>query len=90
MMSFSRLEGNSGSTRDSTLTLASIQKIETIISKIGKIAGEKNIDFLDYSKDTLFFNNPKLFDDTVHVNAAGSKIFSAMIAGDLKKRLTAQ
>jgi len=41
-MSFNRLGGNSGSTRDSTLTLASIQKIETIISKTGKITGENN------------------------------------------------
>src|SRR6267143_949914 len=41
-MSFSMLGGNSGSTRDSTLTLASIQKIETIISKTGKITCENN------------------------------------------------
>jgi len=36
------LEGILESTRDSTLTLASIQKIETIVSKTGKITGEKN------------------------------------------------
>jgi hypothetical protein len=41
-MSFSRLGGNSASTRDSTLTPASIQKIETIIFKTGKITGEEN------------------------------------------------
>ena len=52
-----------------------------------KIADEKNIDFFDYSKNTLFLNNPNLFDDTVHLNGTGSKIFSAIIAGDLKKKL---
>jgi hypothetical protein len=36
------LEGILESTRDSTLTLASIQKIETIIFKTGKIKGEEN------------------------------------------------
>jgi len=55
-----------------------------------KIATEKNIDFLDYSKDSLFLNNPGLFDDTVHVNTKGSKIFSAMLARDLKKKLSMQ
>lgn len=41
-----------------------------------EIAGENNIDFFDFSKDELFLNNSRLFDDTVHVNVAGSKIFS--------------
>ena len=40
------------------------------------IAKEKNIDFIDFAKDEFFLNNSKLFDDTVHVNMAGSKIFS--------------
>jgi hypothetical protein len=41
-----------------------------------KIASAHNIDFFDFSKDELFLKNPKYFDDTVHVNFAGSKIFS--------------
>ena len=51
-----------------------------------QIAAEKNIDFLDYSKEKLFLSSPQLFDDTVHVNSSGSKIFSAMIAHDLKQK----
>ncbi|MBL0359240.1 MAG: hypothetical protein IPP72_21285 [Chitinophagaceae bacterium] len=50
-------------------------------------AAEKKIDFIDYSKDSMFLRSPQLFDDTVHVNFTGSKIFSAMIAGELKKRI---
>lgn len=41
-----------------------------------EIAGRKKIDFMDFSKDETFLNNPKLFDDTVHVNMEGSKTFS--------------
>lgn len=50
-------------------------------------AAENKIDFIDYSKDSLFLKSPQLFDDTVHVNLNGAKIFSAMIAGELKKRV---
>lgn len=52
-----------------------------------EIAAEKNISFIDYSKDTFFLKRPELFDDTVHVNFNGAKIFSAKFAGDLKNRL---
>lgn len=41
-----------------------------------EIAKINNIDFFDFSNDELFLNNSKLFDDTVHVNVDGSKIFS--------------
>ena len=41
-----------------------------------EIARENNIDFVDFSKDEDFLNNSGLFDDTIHVNVAGSKIFS--------------
>jgi hypothetical protein len=49
------LEGILESTRDSTLTLASIQKIETIISKTGKITGEENNQEFFFQK--LFFDD---------------------------------
>ena len=57
------------------------------IKIIKEIAKEKNIEFLDYTKEKIFLQNSKLFDDTVHVNTTGSKIFSSMVASDLKKRL---
>ena len=53
-------------------------------------AAANNINFLDYSKEKIFLSNSKLFDDTVHVNTTGSKIFSTMLAADLKKKLQEQ
>jgi hypothetical protein len=41
-----------------------------------EIARENRIDFVDFSKDEVFLNDSRLFDDTVHVNVAGAKIFS--------------
>ncbi len=58
------------------------------IDETKKIAAAKNIPFLDYAKDPQFTSNSKLFDDTVHVNSEGSKIFSAMLARDLKQKLS--
>ena len=52
-----------------------------------QIASSNKVDFLDYSKREIFTSNSKLFDDTVHVNTTGAKIFSAMLAGDLKQKL---
>jgi hypothetical protein len=51
------------------------------------IAAEKNIPFIDYSKDSSYYSMPQLFDDTVHLNAKGAKIFSASIAAVLKKSM---
>ena len=51
---------------------------------IGKeIAKANNIHFFDFSKDELFLKNSKLFDDTVHVNVSGSKIFSNQLIDSL-------
>ncbi len=52
-----------------------------------KLASEQNIPFIDYSKDTFYYSKPQLFDDTVHLNFNGSKIFSSLIASELKKDL---
>jgi hypothetical protein len=50
-----------------------------------QIAAEKNIPFIDYSKDTMYFGSPQLFDDKVHLNIKGSKIFSSDMAAKIKK-----
>ena len=50
-------------------------------------AKENYLDYLDYSKDQYFERSPQLFDDTVHVNFTGAKIFSAIVAGDIKKKI---
>jgi hypothetical protein len=55
------------------------------IDYIKKIASNNNLPFLDYAKDTFFLKRPYLWEDTVHVNFEGSKIFSARLASDLKK-----
>jgi hypothetical protein len=52
---------------------------------VKKIAAEKNIPFIDYANDSVFQTNPALFDDTVHINYEGSKIFSAKLAHQLKQ-----
>ena len=53
-------------------------------------AVSNHIPYLDYSQKEVFTNNSKLFDDTVHVNVTGAKIFSSMLAGDLKKQLNSK
>jgi hypothetical protein len=50
--------------------------VDTSMVIAKKIAAEKGVTFIDFSRDSLFLNNSKLFDDTVHVNIAGSKIFT--------------
>lgn len=55
---------------------------------VKEIADRKKVDFIDYANLETFQTQPKYFDDTVHVNYEGSKIFSAMVASELKKRAT--
>ena len=50
------------------------------------IANEKNIDFIDFSGDKSFLNNSKLFNDPVHVNITGSKIFCNKLIDTLNYR----
>ena len=59
---------------------------DTSIALAKKIANEKNIDFIDFSKDGFFKSNSKLFDDTVHVNFAGSTIFCNRLIDTLISR----
>lgn len=51
-----------------------------------QIADEANIDFFDFSRDESFLANSKLFDDTVHVNTAGSKIFCNQLIDTLNNK----
>ena len=43
------------------------------------IAYKTPIKFIDFSKNDFFLKSPHLFDDTVHVNLAGSKIFTNIV-----------
>jgi hypothetical protein len=49
-----------------------------------EMAGRYGIKFLDYSKDTTFTNNPALFQETVHLNDNGAKIFTHSIIQQIK------
>ena len=52
--------------------------------KLGqKIAKQHNIMFLDYSKDSLFMNTPKLFADSKHLNNDGAIVFSNILIDDI-------
>lgn len=61
--------------------------VDYSIEETQKIAAAEKIPFIDYSKDTFYYSKPQLFDDTVHLNFDGSKMFSALIASELKKDL---
>jgi hypothetical protein len=49
---------------------------DTSIEIAKDIAYKNSVDFIDLSRDEFFLKSPHLFDDTVHVNLAGSKIFT--------------
>jgi hypothetical protein len=52
--------------------------------KIGKeIAKKYNVEFIDYSNDSLFIHNPTLFADPEHLNDLGAKIFIGQIAAKI-------
>lgn len=60
-------------------------KDESVI--IGKeIAKRNNIDFFDYSNDSIFINNPKLFADPFHLNDSGAIIFSNMLINSISQK----
>jgi hypothetical protein len=57
------------------------------LSVTQQVAAEKNVPFIDYSADSFYFSRPQLFDDTVHLNMTGAKIFCSDLAAKLKKDL---
>jgi hypothetical protein len=56
------------------------------IEKGKAIAMQHHIDFFDHSKDTSLINKPHWFSDSMHLNDAGAKIFSALIADEILQR----
>lgn len=55
------------------------------VIKAKEIANKNNIAFFDYSKDTAFTNNSKLFSDIDHLNDAGARFFSEIFADSIQK-----
>jgi hypothetical protein len=52
-----------------------------------EIAQRNNIMFFDYSKDSVFINNSKLFADIGHLNEAGARVFSNMLIDKISKTI---
>jgi hypothetical protein len=50
------------------------------------IAEEHGVAFYDYSRDTNFVNNPRLFSDPDHLNDQGATLFSKMIVDSISRR----
>jgi hypothetical protein len=50
-----------------------------------EIAKRNNIEFFDYSTDSVFINKSKLFSDIVHLNDSGAIIFSNMLIDKISK-----
>ena len=54
--------------------------------RIGQdIAKRNNIEFFDYSTDSFFINNRKIFADIEHLNNPGAIIFSNMLIDKISK-----
>lgn len=51
-----------------------------------QICNEKGIPFWDFSKDSFFLKNRPLFQDILHLNDKGAKIFSAILAEKIKRQ----
>lgn len=55
--------------------------------KIAKaVAAENKITVIDFSKNQTFLTNSKLFDDTVHVNTTGAKLFTNQLIDSIIAR----
>lgn len=50
-----------------------------------KIAESYNIEYLDFSNDTLLTNNVKYFADNNHLNSEGAKVFSRQVVDSILK-----
>ena len=48
------------------------------------ICSAENVPFWDFSQDTLFLNNGHLFQDLVHLNHNGAKIFSVLVVDKIR------
>ena len=51
-----------------------------------EIAASENIPFLEYSTDTTFMNNQEYFNDPLHLNAEGAKLFTNKLISNIKEQ----
>lgn len=59
---------------------------DTSMTLAKNIAAEYKIGFIDFARDEYFLKSPGLFDDTVHVNREGAKIFSNRLVDSILAR----
>jgi hypothetical protein len=52
-----------------------------------EICSAEGVPFWDFSRDTLFLNNRRLFWDVLHLNDKGAKIFSRIVAEKVKNNV---
>lgn len=55
-----------------------------------EIAKKNNIRFFDFSKDSVFTNNSKLFADIGHLNETGARLFTNMVIDDISKTIESE
>lgn len=56
--------------------------------KLGReIAQRNNIIFLDYSNDSIFTNNSKMFADVAHLNDSGARVFTNILINDIVRMI---
>jgi len=61
---------------------------ESIGSKIAEnIANSDQSRYWDFSNDSVFNHHPEYFDDNLHLNDDGAKLFSAIISNDIAKNI---
>lgn len=61
-----------------------LYKTNQQIDMCSEICNEARVPFWDYSNDPFFLNNRQLFQDILHLNDKGAKIFSAILANKIK------
>ena len=57
------------------------------ITICANICYSENVSFWDYSKNNLFLNNNRLFNDVSHLNNTGAKLFSELVVSKIKKEI---
>ena len=52
---------------------------------ISEICSQYKVTWLNLSNDSTFMRNSKYFSDKSHLNDTGARVFSAIVAGEIKK-----
>jgi hypothetical protein len=64
-----------------------IKTPKDLYKPIEKLALENNIKIINHLQDTIFIKDASLFNDILHLNLNGAKVFSKKIASEVKYSL---